>query len=674
MAETTRPTPPAQTGIQEALTKRRVESTSPRDCVASSVLPTNLRKAHASFPIPSQADPVSENSLPLVAHIVSRPHMQIVPATAKRKWMDDTGDSFANRCLPLLIANQWGWFILNDRRIEIQWNAGSRPQDIHIRYAKKSDDERLAPDDLLAVSHFGHGILTWRLPYLFQTPPGWNLYVRGPANWCKDAICPLDGVVETDWSPATFTMNWKFTRPNTLIVFEEGEPICMVFTIPRGSVERFSPEILTLSQNPALERNYREWAHDRKKNLLEVAKNGTKYRWQKHYLRGISLHGDVFPGHQTKLALREFRDLREQPPPITPESPDGWGPTPMDSESTAHRSELPPRDRSDHAEGSVVPYTEKLDSSYVAQEGGISFPHGLAPESPNVDFKIVVSSENSSYMAWQTQLFCFSALTRLGKQSTVVVHRATGPLCKEFEVVKKWGCSVIEAPQFRVHPRGEYPARNEPGSLLTIATHPEFREGYVLFCEPDMLFAKCPLYLGKLCGEYYHYLDYSQERFRVVARKFGIEDAVETLNRTSKIGVPYLIPGQLVARIAQRWLEVLDLFEEFEWIDIMYAFGIALTMENLSAEITRLMADNRDPLSKLKQSIVHYCYGDARWNKRSYYTSGSPLDPATRVPSTKGLSGTVLGEILRQIRQASACTQYPRIFNSFRSMSSSLSR
>jgi hypothetical protein len=38
-----------------------------------------------------------------------------------------------------------------------------------------------------AISHFGSGILTWNVPYLFRTPPGYNLLVRGPANWPKDA-------------------------------------------------------------------------------------------------------------------------------------------------------------------------------------------------------------------------------------------------------------------------------------------------------------------------------------------------------------------------------------------------------------------------------------------------------------------------------------------------------
>ena len=36
--------------------------------------------------------------------------------------------------------------------------------------------------------------------------------VTGPFNQPKDAIQPLTAIVETDWAPFTFTMNWKFTR------------------------------------------------------------------------------------------------------------------------------------------------------------------------------------------------------------------------------------------------------------------------------------------------------------------------------------------------------------------------------------------------------------------------------------------------------------------------------
>lgn len=253
--------------------------------------------------------------LPLTAHATGRPALALRPAEARRKWMDETDASFANRCLPLLIANQWGWFILNDRKIELIWNGGPRTPDLHVHYwnPPRRADEQIDHERLSAVSHFGHGVLTFRIPYLFQTPPGWNLYVRGPANWCKDGICPLDGVVETDWSSMTFTVNWKVTRKDTWIGFEEGEPICQIFPVARGSVEAFMPRIRSLRKNPELERRYKEWKQSRSQFYRVLHKSGAKALWQKHYFRGTSILGEAFAGHQTRLAVREFEDTRENP-------------------------------------------------------------------------------------------------------------------------------------------------------------------------------------------------------------------------------------------------------------------------------------------------------------------------------------------------------------------------
>ena len=73
------------------------------------------------------------------------------------------------------------------------------------------------------MSIFGQGVLPFHIQGLFRTPPQWNLWVGGSPNRFKDAIQPLTGIIETDWSPYTFTMNWRFTRPGQWISFEEGQ-------------------------------------------------------------------------------------------------------------------------------------------------------------------------------------------------------------------------------------------------------------------------------------------------------------------------------------------------------------------------------------------------------------------------------------------------------------------
>ena len=104
---------------------------------------------------------------------------RLTPASASRAWMSATRDRFACRCLPLLIANQAGWFILNNHAIRVTWDGSDGLEGLKIEYLKG-----VLPYP--AMSHFGYGILTWTIPYLFRTAPGFNLLVRGPANWYRE--------------------------------------------------------------------------------------------------------------------------------------------------------------------------------------------------------------------------------------------------------------------------------------------------------------------------------------------------------------------------------------------------------------------------------------------------------------------------------------------------------
>jgi hypothetical protein len=152
-----------------------------------------------------------------------RPRWDIVPAGRWRDWMHATDARFANRCLPLLMANESGWWLLNSHGFTATWDGSKSPAGLEVRY-----DEEISAQRAPAESNFGYGIVTWRVPYLFRTDPGWNLLARGPANLPKHGASALEGLIETDWSVATFTMNWKLTEPGTAVRFDAGEPICQI--------------------------------------------------------------------------------------------------------------------------------------------------------------------------------------------------------------------------------------------------------------------------------------------------------------------------------------------------------------------------------------------------------------------------------------------------------------
>lgn len=235
--------------------------------------------------------------------------LDLRPAPAARDWMDATADRYAYRCLPLSIANAHGWEALNPVGCTVRWDGSPAAEGLSVT----SD----AGGAGLATSHFGHGILTFRMPCVIRTEPGWDLMLQGPANRPRDAIAPLAGIVETDWAPFTVTMNWQVTRPGVDIRFEAGEPFCSFFPLPRVAIESVDPVLRPLSDAPGLDRVVAAWrAGRRSANAGILEGTVSPDEWQKHYLRGVTPEGAPGAGdHRTRLRLRPFRPAKPGEPP-----------------------------------------------------------------------------------------------------------------------------------------------------------------------------------------------------------------------------------------------------------------------------------------------------------------------------------------------------------------------
>jgi hypothetical protein len=226
---------------------------------------------------------------------------RIQPGRPDRAWMNATPDRYAYRCLPLNLANSLGWEVLLPCRVVAEWNGGIELEDIRVEV----DDEFWIARQL-ATSHFGSGILTFQIGYVIRTEPGTGLLVRGVPNLPKDGIAPLEGFVETDWLPFTFTMNWQFTRPGT-VTFEEGEPFCFLTPFQPLSLPEYRPSIAAISTDPDLEADFESWANKRKEfnsKLLQEDPEAVGQAWQKWYTRGQTPDGRRrTPQHLTKVSL-----------------------------------------------------------------------------------------------------------------------------------------------------------------------------------------------------------------------------------------------------------------------------------------------------------------------------------------------------------------------------------
>ncbi len=228
---------------------------------------------------------------------------ELRPARGRRDWMDAAVDRVPYRCLPLSMANSSGWELTLPADVKIEWNG--------------KDDKRAVkvfgyhphwPVFANVTSHFGYGIVTFQTGYLFRTPPGWAVWASGPPNAPKDGIAPLTGLIETDWLPFSFTMNWKFTRPGA-VEFKAGEAFCFITLAEHKALESVEPVIRSLDSDPALRDEYQAWSRSRTEfnAKLDVADpDALRQSWQRFYTRGESATGGAAPeGHATKRRLAE---------------------------------------------------------------------------------------------------------------------------------------------------------------------------------------------------------------------------------------------------------------------------------------------------------------------------------------------------------------------------------
>lgn len=230
----------------------------------------------------------------LTAYRITPLQLPLVTADPTRPWMEFY-DRFPYRCLPLTIANGTGWEILFNTDVSLIWDGGLGTPAVKILNP--------SPENAWCTSHFGNGILTMNLPYLFRTPPGVDLWARGPVNSPRGDIAPLEGIVETWWLPFTFTMNWQCLAKNKPIEFKKGDVACRIVPLPHGYLQQFDTEIKQLAEDPELRRQYDVWNRSR----TEHNKTVKGADWQKHYHRGENYTtGESVFEHVTAVKLSEF--------------------------------------------------------------------------------------------------------------------------------------------------------------------------------------------------------------------------------------------------------------------------------------------------------------------------------------------------------------------------------
>ena len=284
--------------------------------------------------------------------------------------------------------------------------------------------------------------------------------------------------------------------------------------------------------------------------------------------------------------------------------------------------------------------------------------------------RIVVSAENNPYMEWQCKLFYFSCVTRLKQQPIIIVHDSGTQWCSGFYDLVKAGCAVHSAPNFRTAANGDdLPGRNCSGSLMKAGEICDGRDEFIVLCDPDMIFVRATDFLNCLSAEYSSFMDYDRDLVQEARLRFGIQrDALDAKKEKLTVAVPYVVPTVLAMEFGRTWLEAIDVFPSRKWEHdqrlvrppgspvyerrhvVMYAFGLTVVKLGLEIEVTHLTDHNYWPDEPVRAPMIHYAYGDERWNKRNYFTDEQAR--AVWNPQAPAAGGTIISELLSQLRQA----------------------
>lgn len=261
----------------------------------------------------SQAVPPNTLRAALIPGANIDPDQHIRPCKASRDWMDGAPQKYVYRCIPLVAANTMGWELLNPVDAEITWTGGPMNTDVRITQDR--------PDKFGAVSHFGVGMVTWYVPFIFRTPPDLGLIVTGPANHENDHAVPLDAFVRTDWLPFPFTMNWRITAKDRTVSFCAGDPIARILPYPIALLNETSLEITELGDDPSFLAEVNQWGQARAKNVSKAKADIAAWLdggeaptgdgvWNSQYVRAKGTAGEGFEPHQTVFHVRKPVDKR----------------------------------------------------------------------------------------------------------------------------------------------------------------------------------------------------------------------------------------------------------------------------------------------------------------------------------------------------------------------------
>ena len=224
--------------------------------------------------------------------------LRVVPSPLVRTWYSHE----MYNCVPLAIAGQLGWTVLNAAPFEVTWDGSDGP-----------DGVTGVSDGAHVGSHFGHGLFTINTGFYVRTRPEVDLLVKPVPNLPKDGVSWLEGLIETDWFEGSFLVSARLTRQGHTVRWERDEPLFQMLPYPRGWLQRFRTDVVTSGEeHAAFFETADRWEERRHALATKLARGEAPDRtFDQCYRRGVRLDGGAAPAsHQTRLDLPPFPGMQ----------------------------------------------------------------------------------------------------------------------------------------------------------------------------------------------------------------------------------------------------------------------------------------------------------------------------------------------------------------------------
>lgn len=193
----------------------------------------------------------------------------------KRDWMDTTYNKHAYQCLPMTMANVYGWELCLKETIKVSWEGGNH-------------NVKVNPENSQWASGGIIGIVSFNLGWRFKTEPGYSLWIGGSPNLIVPGAHALSAIIPSSWWPDEFQMNWVITEIGKDVEFTEGFPFMYFCVIEDSLLPR---TILQIDDSP----ESIEFIQSRVDYGREKMRKNTEepWTWTKGIKTGVDAGGNI---------------------------------------------------------------------------------------------------------------------------------------------------------------------------------------------------------------------------------------------------------------------------------------------------------------------------------------------------------------------------------------------